>query len=372
MSKVLIVTMHRGNNYGSALQIYALSEAIKSMDCDPVVLDYIPERIKLSKNVCLQLKAIIGGGKSIRSRYSALRGLIILLTYNRCFSRFFRKNLRMTRPFYSSEEIQRHLPVVDVYMTGSDQVWNSYHNHGIDSVFFLKFAPDDKPKVSYAASFGKGSLDEWEISDTKAYLQRYSRISVREQSAVEILHSLGINGEEVLDPTFLFNKEEWLSRSVDHRGKEKYVLIYSVEPDKQSAIDIARTIADRLGVKVYMVEWGRKPYPGVDKMVSLVDPLELIDYFAKAEFVVASSFHGTALSLNLNKPFISLAPKRFNSRVASILSHVGLTGRLVTPESLNVDKALIPIDYERVNKVIALRRTESKRFLKKALYGDHD
>ena len=31
MKKVLIVTMHRGDNYGSALQVYALSECLKNI-----------------------------------------------------------------------------------------------------------------------------------------------------------------------------------------------------------------------------------------------------------------------------------------------------------------------------------------------------
>ncbi len=31
MTKILITTMHRGDNYGSALQVYALSEALKGL-----------------------------------------------------------------------------------------------------------------------------------------------------------------------------------------------------------------------------------------------------------------------------------------------------------------------------------------------------
>lgn len=46
--KILIVTMHRGNNYGSALQVYALSEALKNLGHFPLILDYIPKRINLS------------------------------------------------------------------------------------------------------------------------------------------------------------------------------------------------------------------------------------------------------------------------------------------------------------------------------------
>lgn len=66
-------------------------------------------------------------------------------------------------------------------MTGSDQVWNSTHNHGIDPVFFLKFAPAESHKISYSASFGKEKLDDWERMKRK-FLERYDAISVRELS----------------------------------------------------------------------------------------------------------------------------------------------------------------------------------------------
>lgn len=364
MSRILIATMHRGDNYGSALQVYALSEKLKTMGGhEPIVLDYIPRRINLRKQIQGLLKQLFFS-KSIVERKNAVRGLAITITNYHCYNRFFKRELSLTSKYNSLLEIEKAHLQADVYMTGSDQVWNSIHNHGIDPVFFLKFAPYRCRKISYSASFGKEYLDDWEKKETKELLARYDAISVRELSGKNIVNALGLPCEVVLDPTFLLTKNEWQKRCIPHLENDKYVLIYSVEPDKQSVINVAKQIADKLQAKVFMVEWGHKPYPGVDKMVSLVDPLMLIDYFVKAEFVVASSFHGTALSLNLGKPFISLAPARFNSRVKSILQIVGLSDRLVSSSEFDLSKALKNIDYQEVEKRLSEERKKSVDFLR--------
>lgn len=359
--------MHRGNNYGSALQVYALSQIIEQMGFDPIVLDYVPERIDDRKALFRMGKKLLGLN-SIHDKYEALRGILITISSYMCYNNFFKKNLHLTGKYHGFKSLNGIMPEADVYMTGSDQVWNSIHNHGIDPVFYLAYAPDEKPKVAYSASFGRESLEEWEVDETRRLLRRYNAISVREASGLNILKTIGIeSGEHVLDPTFLLDGTDWRKRARHHNDSDRYVLIYSVEPDKTTVVKMARVIADSINAKVYMVEWGRKPYPGVDKMLSLVDPLMLIDYFDKAEFVVASSFHGTALSLNLNKQFISISPARFNTRVRSILELVGLNDRLIDASALSMIKALSPIDYEEVNKQLDSAREKSISFLKTIL-----
>ena len=363
--KVLVATMHRGSNFGSALQVYALSQSVSKCGAIPVVLDYIPNRIKFSKALGATLKIIFSLSSSLQQRYHAFRGLCLLLSNTFYYGRFFRRELSMTKSYYRIEEIEKANLLADVYMTGSDQVWNSTYNQGIDRVFFLDFLPDGAKRVAYAASFGKTELEEWEKDITKILLSRYSAISVRESSALGILESIDIhNGVNVLDPTFLLSKSDWKERCPQLETKDKYLLIYSVEPEKQQIIQIAREIADRLNLKVYMVEWGFKAHAGVDKMICNIDPLKLMSYFLHADYVVASSFHGTAFSVNLNKPFISVAPQRFNTRAQSLLNLVGLGERLVTFESYSLDRALAPIDYTSVNEVLDSERTESMKYLK--------
>ena len=98
---------------------------------------------------------------------------------------FLEKRVQMTRMRYSTfDELMGTPPAADVYITGSDQVWNSIWNQGIDKAYFLDFAPKDKPRIAFSASIGRESLDADEVPETKVLLKKYKAISVREQSAV--------------------------------------------------------------------------------------------------------------------------------------------------------------------------------------------
>ena len=362
--KVLIVTIHRGNNFGSALQTYALTYAIKRTKNTPIVLDYIPERFHFWRKMWTILSALFSRYVSVQQRYQAIRALCIHLSNAYYYGRFFERELLMTKSFYKIEDVEEANLKADVYMTGSDQVWNSVHNGGIDRMFFLDFLPNEFKRVAYGASFGKIKLDEWEKKTTRKLLSRYSAISVRESSALQLLESIGIhNGVNVLDPTLLLSMSEWEKCCPKLRLKERYLLIYSVEPEKEQLIRIAREIADKLNLKIYMVEWGVKTYSGVDKMICNIDPLKLMSYFIYTDYIVASSFHGTAFSINFNKPFISIAPTHFNTRVKSLLDLVGLSERLVTFDSYSIDKALAIIDYIDVNAVLESERKKSLKYL---------
>lgn len=66
---------------------------------------------------------------------------MLLVLYESTYSKFFRRNVNLTHSYYSSKEIEKNLQEYDVYMTGSDQVWNTFYNHGIDKLFYLDFAP---------------------------------------------------------------------------------------------------------------------------------------------------------------------------------------------------------------------------------------
>lgn len=364
--RILITTMHRGNNFGSALQTYALSEILKGLNNIPIILDYIPKRINITDNILSCIKKIFNAN-SFKDKYNSIRAIAILLSNQIIYNHFFSKHINLTKSFKSYNSIvtdQSILKNIDVYMTGSDQVWNSSHNQGIDYVYFLNFAPDSKPRISYAASFGKEKLDDWEIPETISLLKRYNAISVRERSAVDILHNIGLNGTHVLDPTLLLSKEEWIKRIPSIKGKEKYLLIYSVEPNKTQLIRLAKQIARILNLKIYMVEWGIKKYDGIDKMLSFISPLKLLSYFVNADFIIASSFHGTALSINFNKQFISIQPNKFNTRVKSILEVTGLTERLMDICSFSIEKATAFIDYSPVNSILNNERNKSLSFLK--------
>ncbi len=109
-----------------------------------------------------------------------------------------------------------------------------------------------------------------------------------------------------------------------------------------------------------------------DKYNSIEDWLYLIK---NCELVVTNSFHGLCLALIFNKPFvIHKNPKWDNSRCDSILSTLNLENRLLISLD-NIEKRqdiFEPIDWEKVNSVLASEKERCLKWLKEALESEKD
>ena len=229
LTSVGIITMHKSDNYGAVLQSYALVKAIEKVGAKAEIINYIPERFKTSVqffyvhprryNSTLKKYIIMAASLPIRA--------LIYYRYNTFLKEYLPVGKNV---YYSEEDLETKIPKYDVYMSGSDQVWNPEFEGRIDSAFFLKFAPDTARKVAYASSFGKGSLSDIEAAEVKKLLSRYDYISVREKSGKEIITNLGLDAEYLLDPTFLLDGNEWRTFSNKRLVKEKYVLVYQLNP----------------------------------------------------------------------------------------------------------------------------------------------
>ena len=153
-------------------------------------------------------------------------GSIILK--EKTFGRFVKDKLNLTSKYITADELQNNPPEADLYVTGSDQTWNSKYNEGIDRGFFLDFIPESTRRIAFVSSFGKTNLDNYEIDETKRLLRKYERISVREDSAVHIIENLGIDRPvQLIDPTLMLNKNEWLSIASPRLFKENYLILIS-------------------------------------------------------------------------------------------------------------------------------------------------
>ena len=100
-----------------------------------------------------------------------------------------------------------------------------------------------------------------------------------------------------------------------------------------------------------------------DKVFPYATPDVFLRLMLGASFVIVSSFHGTAFAINFNKPFITVTPHRFNSRIDSLLALTGLNSRKVSNCDMRIDD-MECIDYEIVNKVLDDERKKSLLLLK--------
>lgn len=358
-----IITLHRVTNYGSVLQAYALQEKIKELGYDASIIDYKPARVKMI-NMLKGLKYknnILKKSLIVRT----IVRLIMLPSYVirfKTFNKFVSKYLNLSRSSYIEEcDFFDNIPNYDIYCTGSDQVWNSEWNGKIDKPLFLNFTPNESKKISYAASFGKVKLDDWEVDETRKLLLRYNAISVRELSGLDILKKLNISNVKcVLDPTLLLDGNNWRSLSSNKFKNEDYILVYNLNRNKKIH-DYAIKLSKRTGYKIKYITYQLHDFYKKGHMycnTSVENYLSLID---NAKFIVTDSFHGVAFSINFNKNFIVIYPNKFSSRLESILKITNLKNRVVNDK--NDDDLLKNIDYTTVNYIINQKREESIKWL---------
>ncbi|MBT8318063.1 MAG: polysaccharide pyruvyl transferase family protein, partial [Lutibacter sp.] len=79
-----------------------------------------------------------------------------------------------------------------------------------------------------------------------------------------------------------------------------------------------------------------------------------------AEMVITSSFHGTALSILMEKEFYSAILPTRGSRITNILNKAGLEDRIIIDDNLNLNKT---INYDVVNSKVDKIRTNSINYL---------
>lgn len=362
--KVSIITIIDNTNYGTYLQALATGMAIRNLGHEAEIVYYTRKSMTPK-----------GRSKAILEDRGLLRW------FNRCVLKsskktrelrdkdisFLKKYMPMTREYVGYEELEANPPKADVYLTGSDQVWNSFYNRGVDKSFYVDYAPEGARRISYAASIGMPEFPLDEVDEVKSLLSKYYAITVREIGAKEIFAKIGIESQVVLDPTLLLDKAEWtkVAEQYPFEESEPYLLTYSVEYGKEDSYikHYATRIAEARGLKLYHITYGDVPRDNYyDKVFSYATPDQFLNLMLHASFVVVSSFHGTAFSINFNKPFITVSPKKFNSRVQSLLKITGLESRVVTDASQDAS-VFGDIDYDEVNRKLAIERNESLKIL---------
>lgn len=238
-----------------------------------------------------------------------------------------------------------------------------------------------KYKAAYAASFGCDTYeDEKTRKKVEFFLHRFQRLSVREKSGVDLLkRQFDLNGNWVLDPTFLCDKEHY--KKMAQRGgsrlpKGKYIAAYFMDMedlDMDALRECAIKAAEKkCGVKEHLAilesqlrEENR--YLGSLNTMPIAKVEEWLALIQNSEFVITESFHGLCFSLIFQKNFLILFDKRCwrgNTRFDSLLSLLHLTDRIVySAEDITHALELPDIDYSVVNAILQKEKNRSVQWL---------
>jgi polysaccharide pyruvyl transferase WcaK-like protein len=360
--KICIITLHRVFNYGSALQAYATQKIFEQTGNEVEIIDYVTEQRTFKKLLLMTPSSI---NNKLKKNIYIIFKFFSLLIKHQIFGGFIKKYLNLTSEKYTKFiDLCDNPPQADIYITGSDQVWNSHYNEGIDKGFFLEFVKNNKKKIAYASSFGREELDTSELEETRKLLKKYSKIAVREDSAIKILNKLGIEDSiHVLDPTLQLEKEIWMRLACKRIIKDNYLLLILLYNEDNGGIEYAQKIAQKKGLKIVKLSWEFKKPKGVDILMTHRSPEVFLSLFQHADFVITNSFHGLAFSINFNKQFLVIPRNEYNTRLESLLRLVGLEDRIINHTSM-INKCDKEIKYDKINKIINNERKKTFKFIK--------
>lgn len=357
--KVGIMTFHRAINYGAVLQSLALKETINSLGHSCEIINYQCDTLeKVASPFYIE-------SRSIKSFLIFLLQIKMRCIKNKRFDTFACKFLDKDKAIVSNNNINEATCDFDVLVTGSDQVWN-YEITGLDKNFFLDFGNENQTRISYAASFGVSSIPDNLVPTYKQLLQKLDSISVREEQGANLVRALvNKNCTMNIDPVFLFDKERWKQYITMNKPETDYIVVYCI--NKSECYKVAEKLSHKTGLKIVGLQVSMSNRTKCKK-IQTESPEDFLGWIYRAKYVVTDSFHGTAFSLIFNKQFIVCTggmTKQRMSRQETLLKIFGLTSRIYT----NGDYSVIfePIDYEGVNRLIAISREESKVYLKKAI-----
>ena len=363
-----ILTFHRATNYGALLQAYALQKVIENMGHDVKIVDY---RCGGVGQLFLSLE-----GPNFKVRFHRfLYNCLLLIQYpfrlrrRRVYTSFTDKYMKLS---------EANFDLLDekwgCFVMGSDQVWNICLTGGFDKFYWGDFpVAKGTRKVGYAVSASENLQESMSNEQCQKALHNFNAIGCREQELLDIVKDkVTCPTSLVIDPTLLggvsvFNELV----TAKYKKAKPYILVYQMNTSKnEEVLALANNIAKERG-------WDVREIPSIlnyKKMLSQkgwnqwTTPVEFVDLFRNAQFVITTSFHGVAFSLIFNKPFYQYSiNEKIDARADDLLRKVGLSERKIFSNTVIDNDKIMNINWDSVNRLMDCMRQESLRFLKASI-----
>lgn len=343
----MIPLLYNEYNYGGVLQFYALKRVV-------VGLGYRIDVVRIENNGLVCVEKYIS--KNIVKK-------ILLFFYKKTVGKTRKRKIdnvlagryekiEKFRVFFTDKEVMKTLD--DSYkeyraiICGSDQIWNP---KWATRRTLLADIPDEVNKVIYAASMGCETMTDSEKAAFKPLVERLQHISVREESAKEVLESF-VEREDVhlvLDPTLLLTAEQWNEITKEPDIKERYIFTYFLG-DSTMYRPIVEKIALENGLKVVNIPYASGE--SIDKNIfgdyKIFDasPEEFLGWIKKSDIVFTDSFHACVFSILFKRKYFAFERKGSTNMIGRILTlqnHFHLSNRIVSLED-DIDLS-VDIDY---------------------------
>lgn len=354
-------------NYGSALQSWALSQAVNRLGGNKyrsMLVDYCPQVLK-DKDPLNPFKNM--WDKDEQSRRLCEMTLPAIRENYKKFDRFYRECFLRTRGSYTAENFEM-LPQaegVDGFICGSDTIFCIEEFGGFDDGYFANYPCMRRlPSVAYAASFGDANFDETTYAVLNERLQNFRAIGLREDRMVPYVQAhTQVPVSQVWDPTLILPAEAYAPITGERQVEGDYLLLYTRRYNEDME-RYAEMLAQKNGWKIVEIslratnaEKGHimRYDAGVEEFLSLVK---------HAKYVVTNSFHGIIFSTQFKTPFTAFSREQCGNKIDELLTRMGVSSRRITRYQ---EQEMPPIDFDAVHARIAQWRNASLAFLEKEL-----
>lgn len=355
--KIAIVTLYdTEGNYGNRLQNYAVVQVIKKMYPGAKISTiYVEPPFPKKDQIKYWIYHLSGYRITRNQKYWALsypRKLI--------FDRFGERYL-YPKHISSIADLSK---AYDIFVLGSDQVWNPnwYDKKPIKKDLYLLSFAKPSQMICFSPSFGISALPKhWEPWFQKQ-LQRFYAISVRESTGQDIIKELtGKTATLLVDPTMMLSSLEWEKianspKRVD--TSQPYILTCFLGGTSEKAKMDLQSISKQYNLIIYNLLDEKQ------KELYITGPSEFLYLIQHATLVATDSFHTCVFSFLFEKPFLvySRQGKETNmmSRIDTLLNKFHLENRMA---DRTIPMDLFACDYTKGKQILEQEQKKVMDFL---------
>lgn len=367
-----ILTYHYAHNYGAVLQSFALKEYLLKKVRHVTIINYKNPFVEQGYSKNLFKPYLRRSLLSMESKMSIIKGMIKLLwvqpswsTQHKKFEQFISSVLLDGDDKAVSPDEIGELKV-DLFIAGSDQIWNKNLTNGYDDIYFLNFNTSTE-KAFYAVSDGNNLVTTDNLPYYSLVLKSIDNISTRESSlADDINKKLSKHACGVVDPVFLLSKDDYVSIFKLRKQKKILFAYFIVEDDFLS--QVAEVIARALNLEIIELHYYKHRRMKKNQRADM-GPIDFLNCIYNSDFIVTNSFHGTAFSIIFNKQFYSVYQN--DARKDNLLEQFGLQSRHIK-NCFDIDLRR-SIDYSLID--LNTYNQDSRRYLERVIMataGDGD
>lgn len=355
------------DNYGQLLQCYALQKYLRDAGHDAFLIRYDSRNDFFRTPFILRyFKALnpVLLCKFLQHKINSKKLLEESKLNDRHFDDFREKYIVQSENVYTSyNQLKENPPEADVYIVGSDQVWNfslfkTVNNcKNLIHAYFLDFGSTQTKRISYAASWSCSDLRSDIIEKISPLLKNFDYVSVREKSGINLCRKCGYDTAEFrCDPTLLLTAENYRSLYKENydtsKRKNPYLFLYMLNNTCDFDIQKVYEFGERKNLEIVYVTGNGKIDRYEKTFATIPQWLSLID---NAEYVVTNSFHCCVFSLLFEKKFgvvpLTKTLAGMNSRIETLSEIFGIKSRWIMEDESGVFSVL----EEEVNPVLQIK-----------------